>query len=206
MSAPNTNTAARMECFSDAVLAIIMTIMVLELRPPHGATWADLQIVFPKFLSYILSFTMLIIYWNNHHHLLHTVRQPTAKIMWANAHLLFWLSLIPFATAWMGEHYRETTPAAAYALVLLACALAWLPLQRAIIAAEGDAPLLSKALGRDLKGKISPLIYILAIAAAFVSTWITYALLTTVALIWILPDPRIESHLTSVNEQGGSHA
>jgi uncharacterized membrane protein len=200
MNMQKTYTASRMESFSDAVLAIIMTIMVLELRPPHGATVTELQSVLPKLLSYILSFLMLIIYWNNHHHLLKTVREPTAKIMWANSHLLFWLSLIPFATAWMGEHYRETTPAAIYASVLLACALAWLPLQRAIISAEGDTPLLSKALGKDLKGKSSPVFYIAAIAAAFVSPWITYALLTVVALIWIIPDRRIESHLKSVEQ------
>lgn len=200
MTVPTTNSAARLECFSDAVFAIIMTIMVLELRPPHGATLTELRSVFPTFLSYVLSFTYLIIYWNNHHHLLRTVRKPTAKIMWANAHLLFWLSLIPFATAWMGEHYQETTPAAIYGFVLLACACAWLPLQRAIIAAEGDAPLLSKALGKDLKGKISPVIYITAIVAAFVSPWISYALYTAVALMWILPDRRIESHLKAVRE------
>ena len=200
MTTHKTNTPARMECFSDAVFAILMTIMVLELRPPHGSSLAELRSVFPTFLSYVLSFTYLIIYWNNHHHLLRTVREPTAKIMWANAHLLFWLSLIPFATAWMGEHHRETTPAAIYGLVLLACACAWLPLQRAIISAEGDTPLLSKALGRDLKGKISPVIYVTAIAAAFISPWISYVLYTAVALMWILPDPRIESHLKSVQE------
>lgn len=197
MSMSRYPTAARIEAFSDGVFAIIITIMVLELRPPHGASAVELQSIFPKLLCYILSFTMLIIYWNNHHHLLHTVSRPTANIMWANAHLLFWLSLVPFATAWMGEHYRDTAPAAIYGGICLACAMAWLPLQRAIVSAEGDTPLLSKALGRDFKGKISPIMYALAIIGAFVSTWLSYALIAGVALLWIVPDRRIEKHLNA---------
>jgi uncharacterized membrane protein len=183
---------ARLEAFSDGVLAIIITIMVLELKVPHGATLQALYPLCPTFFAYVLSFVYVGIYWNNHHHLIHTVKRVTGGVMWANLHLLFWLSLFPFVTAWAGENASDAWPAALYGMVLLAAALAWLILQRAIIRAGGE---LAKALGQDLKGKLSPLLYLGGIGVSFVRPWLAELLYAAVALIWIVPDRRIEAHI-----------
>lgn len=185
----------RLSAFSDGVLAIIITIMVLELKAPHGAELATLLPLVPAFLSYVLSFVYVAIYWNNHHHLLHTLKQVSGAVLWANMHLLFWLSLIPFTTAWMGENHFAPIPTALYGAVLLAAAVAYYILQRAIIAADGPEARLAEALGRDLKGKISPIAYLLAIPAAFLSPWISSAIYALVALVWLVPDRRIERAL-----------
>lgn len=185
----------RLEAFSDGVLAIIITIMVLELKPPRDAQFAALQALVPDFLSYVLSFTYVGIYWNNHHHLCHTIRSVSAGILWANLHLLFWLSLFPFATAWMGEQHIESAPTAVYGCVLLMAAIAYYILQHAIIAHEGRDSLLAAAVARDWKGKLSPAIYLAAIPLAFLSPWISSALYTFVALLWLVPDRRIERAL-----------
>jgi uncharacterized membrane protein len=183
---------ARLEAFSDGVLAIIITIMVLELKVPHGADLEALYPLCPVFLAYVLSFIYVGIYWNNHHHLLHTVRHVTAGIMWANLHLLFWLSLFPVVTAWAGDNPDAPWPAALYGATLLAAALAWLVLQRAIIASGG---VLRRALGADLKGKLSPVLYLSGIGLSFVRPWLGELLFAIVAALWIIPDRRIESHL-----------
>ena len=185
----------RLEAFSDGVLAIIITIMVLELKRPHGAEFAALRTLLPVFLSYVLSFIYVGIYWNNHHHLCHTIRSVSAGILWANLHLLFWLSLFPFATAWMGEEHLEPAPTAVYGFVLVMAGIAYYILQRAIIAHEGRDSLLASAVGRDWKGKLSPAIYLAAIPLAFVSPWIASALYTFVAFLWLVPDRRIERAL-----------
>ena len=185
----------RLEAFSDGVLAIIITIMVLELRVPHGAGLADLQPMLPVFLSYLLSFVYVGIYWNNHHHLLHTCQRVSGAMLWANLHLLFWLSLLPFATGWMGENHFAAAPTALYGVVLLMAALAYSLLQLAILAAHGPGSMLKRALGRDLKGKLSPLIYIAAITATLGASWVAQALYVAVALMWLLPDRRIERAL-----------
>lgn len=182
----------RLEAFSDGVLAIIITIMVLELKVPHGDTMIALGPLLPVFLSYILSFVYLGIYWNNHHHMLHTVGRVSGGILWANLHLLFWLSLFPFATGWMGENHFAPVPTALYGAVLLMAAIAYWVLQWTIIAAQGDGSLLARAVGRDLKGKSSPFIYAIAIPAAFVNPWISQVLYVSVALMWLIPDRRIE--------------
>lgn len=182
----------RLEAFSDGVLAIIITIMVLEMKVPHGENFQALQPLLPVFLSYVLSFVYIGIYWNNHHHLLHTVRQVSGGILWANLHLLFWLSLFPFVTAWMGENHFAPLPTALYGAILLMGAIAYWLLQRAIIASEGDASLLARAIGKDFKGKISPLIYAIAIPLAFVHQGLAQACFVTVALMWLVPDRRIE--------------
>jgi uncharacterized membrane protein len=186
----------RLEAFSDGVLAIIITIMVLELKVPHDATLAALQALWPVFLSYVLSFIYIGIYWNNHHHMLHVTRRVTGAILWANLHLLFWLSLLPFSTGWMGENEFASWPTVIYGLNLLACAIAYFFLERTIIRAEGvDGPL-AKAVGRDLKGKLSPVFYIAGIAAALL--WqpaAGMALFVAVALVWLVPDRRIERTL-----------
>jgi uncharacterized membrane protein len=182
----------RLEAFSDGVLAIIITIMVLELRVPHGTEWSSLMPLWPVFLSYLLSFIYLGIYWNNHHHMLHVTRQVTGGILWANLHLLFWLSLVPFATAWMGENHFAPVPTATYGVVLLASAIAYYVLQQVIIRSQGPHSALAIAVGRDKKGKLSPVFYTLAIPAAFIHTGISGALYATVALIWLMPDKRIE--------------
>jgi uncharacterized membrane protein len=182
----------RLEAFSDGVLAIIITIMVLELRVPHEAELAALGSVWPVFVSYVLSFVYLGIYWSNHHHMLHVLRRVTGGILWANLHLLFWLSLVPFVTAWMGENHFAPVPTATYGAVLLLAAVAYLILQRTIIRSQGSDSLLARAVGRDVKGKLSPLMYVLAIPAAFVSEWIAGALYVGVALMWLFPDQRIE--------------
>ena len=182
----------RLEAFSDGVLAIIITIMVLELRVPHEPTLAGLAPLWPIFLSYVLSFIYLGIYWNNHHHMLHVTGRVTGSILWANLHLLFWLSLVPFVTGWMGENHFASVPTAAYGLVLLLAAIAYWILQALIIRAQGAESVLARAIGRDIKGKLSPLLYALAIAAAFVRPWIAGALYTGAALMWLFPDQRIE--------------
>jgi uncharacterized membrane protein len=182
----------RLEAFSDGVIAIIITIMVLELQVPHGTDLESLRPLLPKFLSYVLSFIFVGIYWNNHHHLLHTVQYVSGPIMWANLHLLFWQSLIPFATGWMGENHFDSLPTALYGIVLLMAAIAYLILQQTIVAKQGQSSLLAGALGRDRKGKLSIACYVLAICLAFVNEWLADALYVFVALIWLIPDRRIE--------------
>jgi uncharacterized membrane protein len=182
----------RLEAFSDGVLAIIITIMVLELHVPSGASLAALRPLTPVFLSYVLSFAYVAIYWNNHHHLLHTVTRVDGLILWANAHLLFWLSLVPFATGWMGENPLAALPTAVYGLTMLMPAIAYTLLQKAILRHEGQQSVLARALGRDIKGKLSLLLYVLAVAVAFVMPWISIALYVLVAILWLVPDRRIE--------------
>jgi uncharacterized membrane protein len=185
----------RLETFSDGVIAIIITIMVLELKIPHGAEWESLRPIVPVFLTYVLSFVYLGIYWNNHHHMLYVTDQINGKILWANMHLLFWLSLIPFVTGWMGENHFAPLPTAIYGCVLLASAIAYYILQKLIIAQQGANSKLKAAIGKDIKGKLSPLIYAVAIILAFVNQWISDALYVLVALMWLIPDRRIESKL-----------
>ncbi|HEX6435149.1 MAG TPA: TMEM175 family protein [Gemmatimonadales bacterium] len=185
-------TKARMEAFTDAVFAIIMTIMVLELKVPHGVELAALRALFPVFLSYVLSFIYLGIYWNNHHHMLSVTHQVSGGILWANLHLLFWLSLIPFVTGWMGENHFAPVPTALYGVILLLAACAYLLLQRDILVREGPGSVLAAAVGRDWKGKVSPLLYALGIALAFVRPWLAGAVYGLVALMWLVPDRRIE--------------
>jgi uncharacterized membrane protein len=182
----------RLEAFSDGVIAIIITIMVLELKVPHGESIDDLAPLYPVFLSYVLSFLYVGIYWNNHHHMLHACHRVTGSILWANLHLLFWLSMMPFATGWMGENHFAATPAALYGGVLLMAAIAYRILQQQIIASEGPASLLQTAVGGDWKGKMSPLAYAIAIPLAFWSPWISMALYVSSALVWLIPDRRIE--------------
>jgi uncharacterized membrane protein len=185
-------TPDRLKAFTDGVLAIIITIMVLELRVPHEAELASLRPLVPVALSYVLSFVYLIIYWNNHHHLLHVTRRVTGGILWANAHLVFWLSLVPFVTAWAGENHFAPVPMAAYGVVLFLAAIAYLVLQRVIIISQGPESVLAAAVGGDMKGKLSPLIYAIAIASAFVRPWVAGALYVAVAIMWLTPDRRIE--------------
>jgi uncharacterized membrane protein len=182
----------RLEAFSDGVLAIIITIMVLELKVPHGTSLETLAPLVPVFFSYALSFVYVGIYWNNHHHMLHATRHINGGIMWANLHLLFWLSLLPFVTGWAGENHFAALPMAMYGVVLLMAAIAYWILQQQIIRHEGAESLLRKAVGRDLKGKLSPLIYLVAILATLLSPWISAALYVFAALIWLVPDRRIE--------------
>jgi len=183
----------RLEAFSDGVIAIIITIMVLELKVPHGSDWESLLPLLPVFLSYVLSFVYLGIYWNNHHHMLHTVQRVSGGILWANLHLLFWLSLVPFVTGWMGENHFAALPTALYGVVLLMAAVAYWILQNIIIAASGGKEsLLAKAIGHDRKGKVSPLLYAIAIPAAFWNQWLSDAVYVLVAIIWLVPDQRIE--------------
>lgn len=182
----------RLEAFSDGVLAIIITIMVLELKVPHGGDLHSLAELIPVFLSYILSFIYVGIYWNNHHHMLHTVQKVSGGILWANLHLLFWLSLIPFVTGWMGENHFSEIPTALYGVVLLMSAIAYFILERAIIKAHGESSVLKQALGKDVKGKISPVLYLLGIGGAFISPWIADAIYVSVAIMWLIPDRRIE--------------
>jgi uncharacterized membrane protein len=186
----------RLEAFSDGVLAIIITIMVLELKVPHGADIGALTSLLPVFLSYVLSFIYVGIYWNNHHHMLHATKQVSGGVLWANLHLLFWLSLFPFTTGWMGQNHVAPTPTAIYGFVLLMAAIAYYILQRVIITKEGRASLLARAVGGDWKGKLSPALYLSAIPLAFVSPWISSGIYVLVALIWIIPDRRIERELT----------
>jgi uncharacterized membrane protein len=181
-----------MEAFSDAVLAIIITIMVLELRVPHEVGLAALSSLLPVFLSYVLSFIYVGIYWNNHHHLLSVTHEVNGKILWANLHLLFWLSLIPFASGWMGENHFAPVPTALYGVILLLAAFAYLLLQREILVREGPDSTLAAAVGKDWKGRVSPLLYALGIGLAFLRPWIAGALYASVALMWLVPDRRIE--------------
>jgi uncharacterized membrane protein len=190
----------RLEAFSDGVLAIIITIMVLELKVPHAVELAALKPVLPVLLSYVLSFIYLGIYWNNHHHLFQATEQVSGGILWANLHLLFWLSLFPFTTAWMGENHLAAIPTAIYGFVLLMAAIAYYVLQRTIIAKEGRESLLAQAIGKDWKGKLSPLLYLAAVPLAFVSSWIASALYVFAALLWLIPDPRIERKLEKREE------
>ncbi len=183
----------RLEAFSDGVIAIIITIMVLELKAPAQAQGlADLKELLPVFLSYVLSFIYVGIYWNNHHHMFHSTKKVTGGILWANLHLLFWLSLFPFTTAWVGANHLAPTPAAVYGFVLLMAAIAYYILQRTIIASQGANSLLAAAIGKDWKGKLSPVLYLAAIPLAFVSVWISDALFIFVAFLWLVPDRRIE--------------
>ena len=182
----------RLEAFSDGVIAIIITIMVLELKVPHAVALTDLKPLLPVFSAYVLSFIYVGIYWNNHHHLLHSTKHVTGGILWANLHLLFWLSLFPFTTGWVGENQLAPTPTAVYGFVLLMAAIAYYILQRAIIAQQGPASLLAAAVGSDWKGKLSPVLYFSAIPLAFVSPWISNGTYVLVALIWLVPDRRIE--------------
>src|ERR1051326_4646210 len=183
----------RLEAFSDGVIAIIITIMVLELKVPHGVELAALKPLLPVFLSYVLSFIYVGIYWNNHHHLFHTAREVSGGIMWANLHLLFWLSLIPFVTGWMGENHFAALPTSVYGFILLMSAVSYTLLVMAILAGEGHSSRLGRAIGRDSKGKISLALYIAAIPLAFVHQLISDALFVIVALIWFIPDRRIEA-------------
>jgi uncharacterized membrane protein len=187
----------RLTAFSDGVVAIIITIMALELKAPHGDDFSALAALTPIFLSYVLSFAYVAIYWNNHHHLMHAAKRVTAAILWANMNLLFFMSLIPFATAWMGENHFSATPTAVYGVVLLMPAIAYKILQTAIVRAQGCDSELARALGHDVKGMISPLFYLVAIGCAFFATWIAHLIFVLVALMWIVPDRRIESMLTS---------
>ena len=188
-------TRGRLEAFSDGVIAILITIMVLELKVPHGTDAVALVPLLPVFLAYVLSYVYIGIYWNNHHHMLHMVSRVTGGVLWANLHLLFWLSLIPFVTAWVGENHLAALPTAAYGSVLLCAAIAYYVLQRVIIRAQGPDSPLARAVGRDLKGKLSPVFYLTAIPLAFVESRISAALYVIVALIWLVPDRRIESVL-----------
>ena len=190
----------RLEAFSDGVLAIIITIMVLELKVPHAVELAALKPVLPVLLSYVLSFIYLGIYWNNHHHLFQATEEVSGGILWANLHLLFWLSLFPFTTAWMGENHLAAIPTAVYGFVLLMAAIAYYVLQRTIIARQGRDSLLAQAIGKDRKGKLSPLLYLAAIPLAFVSSWIAAGLYVFVALLWLIPDPRIEREIEKREE------
>lgn len=182
----------RLEAFSDAVIAIIITIMVLELKVPHGDSLETLKPLVPVFMSYVLSFIYIGIYWNNHHHMLHTVTRVTGGLLWANLHLLFWLSLFPFVTGWMGENHFAAGPSAVYGGVLLAAAIAYLILQQTIIAEQGPESPLKAMLGPDWKGKLSAVLYVLGIASTFFWLWVAQALYVLVALLWLVPDRRIE--------------
>jgi uncharacterized membrane protein len=191
---------SRLEAFSDGVLAIIITIMVLELEVPHGDDLSALRPLIPVLLSYVLSFVYIGIYWNNHHHMLYATQRVTGAILWANLHLLFWLSLIPFATGWMGENHFAPAPTALYGVPLLMAAIAYWLLQRNIIATQGRESVLAAAVGRDLKGKLSPILYAIAIPSAFAHPWIAGAIYVGAALMWLVPDRRIERLLASPKE------
>ncbi|HSD61537.1 MAG TPA: TMEM175 family protein [Burkholderiales bacterium] len=193
----------RLEAFSDGVIAIIITIMVLELKVPHGESIDTLAPLIPVFLSYVLSFLYVGIYWNNRHHMLHACYKVTGPILWANLHLLFWLSMFPFATGWMGENHFAATPSALYGLVLLMAAIAYWILQQLIIGSQGADSLLKKAVGGDWKGKLSPVIYAIAIPFAFWSQWISLSLYILIALAWLVPDRRIEQVLAGDERSRG---
>jgi uncharacterized membrane protein len=188
-------TKGRLEAFSDGVIAILITIMVLELRTPHGDDLEALRPLLPVFLTYVLSFVFLGIYWNNHHHLLHLTERINGKILWANLHLLFWLSLVPFVTGWMGENHFAPLPTAGYGTVMLLAGIAYLILQKTIVAHQGSHSKLAAALAKDVKGPASAALYAIAIAMAFVRQWISHAIFVFIALMWLVPDRRIESQV-----------
>lgn len=190
-------TKGRLEAFTDGVLAIIITIMVLELKVPHGGDFEDLKPLVPVFGSYILSFIYLAIYWNNHHHMMQTVKHVTGSVLWANMHLLFWLSLIPFVTGWMGENHFTEASVFLYGMVLLGAAIAYFILQFIIIKSHGKDALLAKALGKDLKGKVSPILYLLGITGSFFNIYFSGFIFIFVAVMWLIPDRRIEKALKS---------
>ncbi len=192
----------RLEAFSDGVFAIIITIMVLELKVPHGEEVSSLSPLVPVFLSYLLSFIYIGIYWNNHHHMLHACFKVTGPILWANLHLLFWLSLFPFATGWMGENHFASAPSSFYGIILLMAAIAYFILQQIIIASQGPESFLKKIVGNDWKGKMSPITYLIAIPTAFYSPWISQGLYIVIALIWLVPDKRIEKALAERKSKG----
>jgi uncharacterized membrane protein len=188
-------TKGRLEAFTDGVIAILITIMVLELKVPEGTDWGSLRHLIPVFLTYVLSWIFLGIYWNNHHHLFHACDRINGKVLWANLHLLFWLSLVPFTTGWMGENHFAALPTAVYGFVLLMAAIAYTILQNLLVAHHGPGSRLAEALGGDTKGKLSLALYVAAIPLAFVNEWIADALYVAVALTWLVPDPRIEAKL-----------
>ncbi len=188
-------TKGRLEAFTDGVLAIIITIMVLELKVPHGGYFEDLKPLIPVFSSYILSFIYLAIYWNNHHHMMQTVKQVNGSMLWANMHLLFWLSIIPFVTGWMGENHFTIASVFLYGIILLLSSIAYWILQTIIIKSHGKESILVKALGKDLKGKISPILYVFGSLSAFFNIWISGGIYILVAIIWLIPDRRIENAL-----------
>src|SRR5436309_6299481 len=190
----------RLEAFSDGVIAIIITIMVLEMKVPHGDRVEELVPLIPTFLSYVLSFVYVGIYWNNHHHLLHTSMVVTGTMLWANLHLLFWLSLFPFATGWMGENHFAAAPTVLYGVVLLMASIAYSLLEHAIMCAQGQDSVLKQAVGRDWKAKVSVVLYLLAIVVALLSSRIADAVFVAAALLWLIPDRRIEKRLRQVNE------
>jgi uncharacterized membrane protein len=190
-------TKGRLEAFSDGVIAILITIMVLELKVPHAADLDALRPLVPVFLTYVLSYVFLGIYWNNHHHLLHAAERINGKTLWANLHLLFWLSLVPFVTGWMGENHFAPLPTAVYGVVMLCAGVAYLILQRTIVACQGPNSKIAAALGEDVKGPLSALLYLLAIPLAFVREWIADGIYVLIALMWLVPDKRIESRIGS---------
>ncbi len=194
-------STGRLEAFSDAVIAILMTIMVLQLALPKGDRLADLHGLLPVLLTYILSFLYLAIYWNNHHHMLYLTQRVTGAVLWANMHLLFWLSLVPFVTRWIAQYPRSPTPAAIYGIVLIMAAIAYYILVRAIIAGQGRDSLLAAAVGKDFKGRISVVLYAAAIPLAFADVWVAYAIYIAVAAIWVIPDRRIERIVTARSQQ-----
>jgi len=201
-------TRGRLEAFSDGVIAILITIMVLELKVPHDTSWGALRALVPVFLAYVLSFIFLGIYWSNHHHMFHCVEHVGGGILWANLHLLFWLSLVPFATAWLGENHVEPLPTALYGVVLLGSAIAYTILQVTIIRHQGRGSTLAQLIGRDRKGKLSVALYIAAIPLVLVSVWVSIAIYVAVAMIWLVPDPRIESRIGQIHGRdpaGGGH-
>lgn len=187
----------RLEAFSDGVIAIVITVMVLELRAPRTTDLAALRPLVPVFLAYVLSFVNLGIYWNNHHHMLNAVRKVDGTVLWANLHLLFWLSLFPFTTAWLGENHAVAVPAATYGVVALFAAIAYALLQRRLIALEGPRSTLALAVGGDLKGRLSPFVYAVGVGMAFVQPWVSIGLYASVALLWLVPDRRVERQLAS---------
>ena len=191
-------TTGRMEAFSDGVIAILITIMVLELHVPEGTGWDDLRPLLPRLLSYVLSFVYLGIYWNNHHHMLQVTERVSGGVLWANLHLLFWLSLVPLTTAWMGEHHAATVPVVVYGLTLLGAALAYYVLQTVILRGQEAGSRLARALGRDWKGKSSPLLYVAGITASFGNRWLGICFYVLVALLWLVPDRRVERVLQEV--------
>jgi uncharacterized membrane protein len=191
----------RLEAFSDGVIAVLITIMVLELKVPQGADWPAIEPLVPVFLTYVLSFVFLGIYWNNHHHMLMVTDEVDGLVLWANLHLLFWLSLVPFFTGWMGENHFAKVPAAAYGIVLLAAGFAYLGLQTAIIRRQGGDSALAGAVGNDIKGKISPVLYAIGIGLAFVNRWLAIAVYAVVALMWLIPDRRVARTIEAARTQ-----